>query len=179
MNLNQQLFNFIYGFAHRNFFLDDLGVFFAQYLPYLLGLGFLILAFNNKDWRIKFLVFVDGAIAVILSRGIVTELIRYFYHHPRPFDALGFAPMVSESGYSFPSGHAAFFFALAMIVFFYNRRLGAWYFLFAIANGIARIFVGVHWPLDILGGAIVGILCGIISHKLIEPTLKILPARVA
>ena len=178
--MNQYLFQLIYGFSHRNFFLDDAGVFVAKYLPYLLVLGFLILAFKYKDWRMRLAVIADGALAMILSRGIVTEVIRFFYHHPRPFDALGFSPMIKESGYSFPSGHAAYFFALAMIVLYYNRRMGIWYFVLATMNGLARVFVGVHWPLDIVGGAIVGILCAMIVHKLLEPSLKKLaPAPIA
>ncbi len=172
MDLNQSLFNWIHQFAHGNFLLDDLGVFLAQYLPYLLVLGFLTLAVRNKDWRLRVLIFTEGALAVILSRGIITELIHFFYHHLRPFAALNFTPMISESGYSFPSGHAAWFFAIAMTVFYYNRKMGIWYFAFAVINGVARIFVGVHWPFDIVSGAVVGIACGIAVHKLLEPNLK-------
>lgn len=107
--------------------------------------------------------------AIILARGIITEAIRFFYHSPRPFEALSFSALISESGSSFPSGHAAFFFALAMTVFYYGRRLGWWFFSFALVVGFARIFAGVHWPLDILGGAGVGILSGFLVHKLLKP----------
>jgi undecaprenyl-diphosphatase len=170
-NLNQYLFQLIYQFSRRNSLLDYLGVFLSQYLAYILVLGFLIFIFYKRDWRLRFFIFADGAIAVILARGIITELIRFFYHSPRPFDVLNFAPLIGESGYSFPSGHAAWFFALAMIVYYFNRRLGIWYFVFAAIMGIARIFVGVHWPLDILGGAAVGLLSAFLVHKLLKPSL--------
>ncbi len=171
-NLNQQIFEFIHQFAGSNFVLDDVGIFLAQYLPYFLVLGFLLYAWRRGEWRLRFLIIAEGALAVILSRGIITEVVRFFYHYPRPFDVLSFTPLVSESGYSFPSGHAAFFFSLAVVAFYLSHRLGWWYLAFAAINGIARIYVGVHWPLDILGGALVGILCGIAVHALMKPNLE-------
>jgi undecaprenyl-diphosphatase len=171
-NFNTSLFEWIYQFTHRNFLLDNVGIFLAQYLPYLLIPGFIFFAFKKKDWRIRIVILADGILAVILARGIVTELIRFFYHRERPFVALNFIPLISESNYSFPSGHAAWFFALAVSVFFYDRKLGIWYFAFAVLNGIARVFVGVHWPLDIVGGAIVGVLAGAFIHRLIKPSIE-------
>jgi len=179
MNLNQPLFDLIHQFANRSVWLDDIGIFLAQYLPYLLVLGFLVLAFGRKDWRMRVLIFSEGALAVILSRGIVTQAIRFFYHHLRPFAALNFTPLINESGYSFPSGHAAWFFAISMVVFYYSRKWGIWYFLLSILNGLARIYVGVHWPLDILGGIVVGVLCGMLAHRLLKPSLEKLKSRAA
>lgn len=162
--LNRRVFEWIWSFAHRNAALDAVGIFCAEYLPYLLVLGFFVLVFSEHGWRKRLFLFGEGALAVLISRGMLTEIIRFFYHHPRPFDALGFMPLVSETGTSFPSGHAAFFFALAAIVFFANRHWGIWYFLASAAISIARIYVGVHWPLDILGGALIGIAVGTLVH---------------
>lgn len=170
--LNLYLFDLIHGLAGKNFALDDFGIFIAQYLPYLLMIGFFLFAFGKKDWRLRILISIDAALAVILSRGIVAEAIRFFYHHPRPFVTLNFAPLISESSYSFPSGHASWFFALAATIYAYDRKLGAWFFVFAAINGIARVFAGVHWPFDILSGAVVGILSGIIMHRLVKPTAE-------
>jgi len=61
-----------------------------------------------------------------------------------------------------------FFFTLAMVVFYRNRKWGTWFFIWALINGIARIYVGVHWPLDILGGALIGILSAIFIHWLLR-----------
>jgi undecaprenyl-diphosphatase len=69
---------------------------------------------------------------------------------------------------SFPSGHAAIFFAIATAVYLYNKKLGIWFFVVAILMGMARIFVGVHWPSDILGGAVIGIISGIIVGKIFK-----------
>lgn len=167
-SLNQSVFQFIHQFAGRSVVMDDLGIFFANYLPYLLVLGFLVLTWYERDWRRKLYVFIEGALAVVLARGLVTEIIRFFYYHPRPFDFYNFAPLISESGSSFPSGHAAFFFALAMVVWYVNRTWGIWYLILSCVNGIARIYVGVHWPLDILGGIAVGVLCALFIRWLLK-----------
>jgi undecaprenyl-diphosphatase len=170
--MNQTLFLFIHHFAGRNIFADDIGVFFAEYLPYLMVLGFLVLAFYENGWRKKLYLFAEGTLAVILSRGIVTELIRFFYHHERPFAFYGFTPLISESGWSFPSGHAMWFFALALTIWYFNRKWGWWYFVLAALMGVARIYAGVHWPYDILGGAILGMACAMFAHWLFKDSRK-------
>lgn len=86
------------------------------------------------------------------------EIIRFFYERQRPFLVLGFQPLADhiQSG-SFPSGHAAFFFALALTVFYFNKLWGWRFLAMAMVISLARIFVGVHWPSDILAGAIIGL----------------------
>jgi undecaprenyl-diphosphatase len=172
LSFNLSLFNFIYHFSHRNILLDGLGIFFAQYLVYFLVLGFLVLAFSQKGLRHKLYVLSEGALAVILARGIITEVIRFFYYHPRPFEALGFTPLIAESGSSFPSGHMTFLFALAMVVWYVNRKWGVFYFILALLVGVARIYVGVHWPLDILGGIVIGIVSAIFVHWILKDSRK-------
>lgn len=166
-NLNQLLFVWIHNLSGRSAWLDGLGIFFADYLAYLLVIGFLVLVIYEEGARQKFRLFAEGVIAVILARGIITTAIRFFYYHPRPFEAYGFAPLIGESGSSFPSGHAAWFFALAMVVWYVNRKWGIWYLVLAAAMGLARIYAGVHFPLDVLGGAAVGIASGMFVHWLL------------
>lgn len=165
---NQIVFQWIHQFAGRNIIVDDLGIFFAAYLPYLLMAGFLALALYEKGWRRKIYVLIEGSLAIILARGVIAEVIQFFYHHPRPFLFYNFAPLISESGSSFPSGHASWFFAVALVVWYANRTWGIWYFIFAILNGVARVYVGVHWPLDILGGVAVGVFSAYLAHRLLR-----------
>ena len=169
---NSLFFNLIHGFSGRNFIMDSAGVFTAQYLPYIIGIAFFFLVFSQKGLRGKIFFLIEATLAVILSRGIITEIIRFFYYSPRPFDALHFQPLIPESGNSLPSGHMAFFFALATVIYFYNKRWSIWYFALSALIGLARIFVGVHWPLDIIAGAIVGILSAISVHLLLSKYFK-------
>jgi len=159
----------MFGFSHQNVLLDDLIIFVAQYFPYMLGAGALFLIFREFGWRRRLLFLSELLLALIISRGLVTEFIQFFYHQTRPFEVLGFTPLIGEAGSSFPSGHAAFFFALATTIIFWNRSWGVWYFFFAFLNGLARVFAGVHWPLDIVGGAAVGIAGALFIHWLVTP----------
>lgn len=171
--MNQTIFFSIFKFAHRSVLLDDIGVFFAEYLIYFLALGFLFLVFAEPTWRRRLAFLLEGGLAMLLGRGIVTEVIRFFYHHPRPFDALAnVVPLISESGNSFPSGHMMFLVPLAVVIYAWNKRWGIWYLVLSVIMGIARIFVGVHWPLDILGGLVLGILCGWAVHALLTPAIR-------
>ncbi len=166
--LNQAVFGAIHRFAGANPLVDVLGIFFAAWLPYFLAAAFLVLVFYQETARRRFYLFAEGALAVILSRGIVTTAIHYFYFHPRPFVFYGFAPLIGESGSSFPSGHMAWFFALAMTIWFTDRRWGWWFLLLTALMGIARIYAGVHWPYDILGGAAIGIASGVFVRWLLR-----------
>ncbi len=176
MTINQIAFQYIHAFAGRNPFLDAIAVFCANDIIYFLTAGFIVYALSMDGIRRKIYWLAEGALAVLLSRGLVTETIRFFYYHPRPFDFYGFPSLVPESGASFPSGHMTFLFALAMVMFYANRKWGIVYFLLSLVVGVARIYAGVHWPFDILGGIAVGIVCAMIVHALLTTSKQLIDA---
>jgi undecaprenyl-diphosphatase len=167
-SLNQSVFNLIHQFSGRWPALDIFAIFLAEWLPYLLVIAFLVLLFYQDGMRRRVYLFAEGALAVILSRGIITTAIQFFYYHARPYLFYGIAPLINETGTSFPSAHAAVFFALAMVVWYTNRKWGWWFFAATTAMGIARIYAGVHWPFDIIGGAVIGIASGMFIHWLLK-----------
>lgn len=171
MGLETQIFNAIHDLAGQSKLLDWAMVFLASYLGYFLILGVIYILFKEKDWKKSFLNFSFLSIAVILSRGLLTEIIRFFYFRPRPFVALEFEPLFNHSALqaAFPSGHASFYFALAFALFFLGRRrLGLWYAVGAVFMGLARVYAGVHWPLDIVAGALVGLLAAFVVKSLLS-----------
>lgn len=170
MNINTSLFQTIYGLAHRWWVLDWLGIFFASYLGYFLILAAILLLIKEKSWRQRIYFFSLSALSIILARGIITEIIRFFYYQPRPFVVLSLEPLINHDiTSSFPSGHAAAYFALSLTVFYLNRQWGSWFLGLALLMGLARIFVGVHWPLDILFGAIIGLGSAFLIKKILPP----------
>lgn len=153
--------------------MDSLMIFCAKYLVYLIVAGAVVVFFliKNKKERICYLFFVGASI--FLSRIVFTELIRLIWHRPRPFLINHVTLLIehSTSG-SFPSGHTTFLFALSAAVYCFNKKFGIAAFIASFIVGISRIFVGVHWPLDILGGIIVGVL-SVIIVKLFMKSLSI------
>lgn len=148
--------------------LDFFGIFFADYLGYFLILGAIFLIWSLKDYKKRVYSSSFALLVLILSRDILTELIRYLYYRPRPFLALNFTALIN--GYhtaAFPSGHAAFYFALAGVVYLLNKKWGQYFIGAAAVMGLARVFVGVHWPLDIVAGAIVGFLSVYLTNLLL------------
>jgi undecaprenyl-diphosphatase len=100
--------------------------------------------------------------SVLLARGIIVELIRFFWKRPRPFLENNVKLLLNHSlEPSFPSGHADFYFAFTIIIYSYNKKSGFLFFLAAILISFSRILAGVHWLSDILAGALLGIFSGL------------------
>lgn len=78
---------------------------------------------------------------------------------------------------SFPSGHAATSFAAATILSFAWPRLAPILFLLAAAVAFSRVYVGVHYPLDIIGGAVLGVLVATALRLLVTARRRSLQAR--
>lgn len=174
--MNYEIFTLINNLSGRSEILDKIGIFFATDFSYII-IGILLLLFictklkitTFKIAKIDKMLFVS-LLSAIVARLIFVPLIRFFYYSPRPFLENNISLLIpfQDNISSFPSGHAAFFFALAMSVYFYNKKLGILFFIFATLNGLARIFVGVHWPSDIIGGAVVGIISAVLVKYLIK-----------
>ena len=154
-----KIFYLLNNLAGKNPVFDALTVFFAEYFGSFLILFFLaFLFFSGFQKRKKIKIFLLTFISMIIARFGVVSLIRFFYHRPRPFEAYDIQILITNNGFSFPSGHAALFFAMAMAIYFYNKKWGLWFFTAATLMGLSRVIAGVHYPSDIIGGAVIGIL---------------------
>jgi len=167
MSFDLSVFNFLFSFIGRSRFLDFLGIFFAEYFPYILIILTVFLFLKEKNWKKRIYFFSLVILSLILSRGIITESIRFFYQRPRPFAVLNINSLLHDSDPSFPSGHSSAYFALAFAVYYINKKWGRWFLFGALLMGIARVFVGVHWPTDILGGIIIAFISVLIIKKIL------------
>ncbi len=117
----------------------------------------LLYLFGPKTRRTSFLMLV----ALFISFVIGEEILKHIFQRPRPFLGLeGVNLLVASPGsFSFPSGHAANAFASSLVVARKIPRLAWPALLMAVVMAFSRVYVGVHYPLDILGGALLGVLC--------------------
>lgn len=165
------LFQKINSLAGKSTCFDSLAIFCADYLGYILI--FVLLLFLLKNYKKYWPMVAVALAAAVLSRFVIAELIRFFWHRPRPFIVLAdhINLLINQKPEpSFPSGHAAFFFGLAAAVYFYNKKLGTVFLVAGFLISISRVFVGAHWPSDVLAGAAVGIFCGWLIFKISKRT---------
>lgn len=160
------VFRLINNFAGQNKILDQIAIFLATRFEYLV-VAFLLIWFLVRKRNFLNLV-IYPLLSAVLARLVITNLIRFFYHRPRPFLALENVRQLVVYGDkgSFPSGHAAFFFAIAFFIYFYNKKLSSFFFAAAFLISLGRIFVGIHYPTDILGGVLVGFVSALIVKRL-------------
>lgn len=178
--MNEIIFNFFYSSANNSVSIDKVIVFFAVYFPFLvIAFAFIFLIIHHevyaaanpvreffKKWREILLVFFSSGLAWILAR-----LLKILINTDRPFLALtNVEALFNEPGYAFPSGHAAFFMALGASIYLNHKRAGILFMLFALIIGIARISAGVHFPIDIIGGFVLGALVAFALKKLYPHT---------
>ena len=118
--------------------------------------------FYRKNWREFFVIFFTGGLTVVFDL-----ILKYSIHVTRPFLSLpNIYPLFPEAGYAFPSGHAAVFSAIAFAIYFKHKKAGFVFMLFAFLIGLARIIAGVHFPIDIFGGFILGFVVAFLIKKI-------------
>lgn len=169
MSIDIKLFYFFNDIAGKSFIGDALIVFLAEYLQHLVvAVLFLLLYVSFYTSREKWRIFQVVIVSIFVSRIVITELIRMFYHRLRPYLEIPANNLLTESAFSFPSGHAAFFFALAAAVYGFNKKWGIGFFGSAAVISISRIAAGVHYPSDIVGGMIIGILAAYVTAQIFK-----------
>jgi len=100
-------------------------------------------------------------LSLLLRQWIGRDRPPLVYPDPRPLVG------VPHSG-AFPSGHAAAAFAAATVIAYASRRLAVPAYVLAALVAWSRVYVGVHWPLDVIGGAVLGVLVATALLKLLE-----------
>ncbi|MBI4122677.1 MAG: phosphatase PAP2 family protein [Parcubacteria group bacterium] len=134
--------------------------FFATYLIWLVGIGIIVIAFSYS-FRLAIEHMLRLGFSAFFALG-ANRVVEWAYFRPRPFVAGEFAPRIDVSPLdgSFPSDHAAVAWALAAAAFAWNKKIGAAFAAAALAISIGRVLAGVHYVLDIVVGALVGVGAG-------------------
>lgn len=172
--LDQQLFLFLNG-LHQDW-LDQFMIWMSEPLfsiPVYLAVFYAIKV--NYGWRVALWTVMAVSMVVLLADGISTRIFKYGFQRWRPCHNVEIADMVyllkegCGGKYSFVSGHATNFFGLATFFSFMLHEKMKWItpilLLWAGIIAYSRIYLGVHYPADILGGAILGIFIGWLVYR--------------
>jgi len=176
-------FRAINGMAGRSDALDAFFVFCATYLIFLMIA--LVLAYVAVSWktshfegRVENLAHVVwGAVIGFLAE----QAIGFLWFRPRPFAALEDVVKLADrmaDEKSFPSAHATLAFAVAGGIALHNRKWGNALLVLAALVAFGRVAAGVHYPTDVVAGAVVGLIAARLAapvKKGIEPYLEFLP----
>lgn len=176
---------------------------FALWTP-LMVIGIVCaMMFGGFKWRAFVLV---TAMLVGVSDGLVSNPLKKYINRPRPHEILANVRQVElrkanprilaifkkvrtklskiayerpAQGRSFPSSHTVNIFCVAVSVTAFFGRRGAWFFLVAASVAYSRIYVGSHWPGDVLASMFLGIGTALICLPLFQLLWRQLAGRVA
>ncbi|EJR41166.1 MULTISPECIES: undecaprenyl-diphosphatase [Bacillus] len=176
--MNYTVFQWINNFAGSSKLLDTLMIAITNSAAYVAILFMLILWFNNgkKENAIRkqyTMLYTTLSVSIAL---LVNVLIHAVYYHPRPFithHVNQLVPHAADS--SFVSDHSVLVFSIAFVFILRGEKLKYIALIWAILVGVSRMYVGVHYPLDILGAAFLTfITSGLVmqSARIFEPLVR-------
>lgn len=178
MFMNTAIFYFFYHFSHKSHIFDQVIIFVtdkADKLVLLAAVLYLIYFFlSNKDWKgRRWTAWLKESIVIgisVVGAYALSYGLKILAHAPRPFVThLDVQPLVSETPFSsFPSGHATLFFALATSIYLYDKRVGGIFFVCASIIALSRVVAGVHYPIDIIAGAVIGVGAAYLFHRIVN-----------
>ncbi len=157
-NINLEIFDLINRYAAQSSLMDATAIAFAKYLIFILPiyLTFLFLKKDNYFKQQSLYAFYTGSIGLILN-----FLISLLYFYPRPFMIhIGHLLIPHSYDTSFPSDHTTLILSIGFYLLFLSelKIQGIVISIIGVLVGLARVFCGLHWPMDIIGSGVVAML---------------------
>ncbi len=148
--------------------MDNLIIFGARYLTSVM----ILIAFTYflKLSRTKKIEMIAFAVITLPAIYLTAKIASLLYYNPRPFVVENFMPLIEHANNNgFPSDHTLLSGAVAMVVYFFNKKLGALLFGLAVLVGISRVLAGVHNEIDIEGSLIITAGISFLVYKFVLP----------
>lgn len=145
------------------------------------AITFLVAIFAISYWKFqKKGIFIALGIGLWVGLGDVIggQILKPSFERLRPFELFNFIPKYSAGGFSFPSNHSLNMFCVAVLCAPILKSYSWILFLYASLVAYSRIYLGVHFPFDVLGGAIVGASWGALGVFAWKSILKLREKKV-
>lgn len=146
--------------------MDQIMIFGAEYVIYLTFILIFIAAIKGQVNERKSLILFLFSLPLLI---LLIKIIHLFIFEQRPFVEQDIIPLVEHvDDASFPSRHTSIMAAIAFSFIFFKSY---WYLLLILLTiwvGVSRVYVGVHYPIDILGGFIVGLVSVVLAWQIIK-----------
>jgi undecaprenyl-diphosphatase len=172
--MNYELFQAINQNAGHHPFLDGLMVFVTKDALAIFAVVLLLMWFFGKEKYKYTVVFaaITGALGLFIN-----FILGHIYYEPRPFVTHHVHLLIQHAKDSgFPSDHSTGAFSLALAVLWRkHRKIGFGMLLFAILTGISRVYVGHHYPFDVLASIIVSLIISSLVytfHSVFQPIAR-------
>jgi undecaprenyl-diphosphatase len=168
--MNYWLFSLINDMANQSIVLDALMIVISKVVPYIyifILAGLYMQGFRTRNFKLRGESFATGVLFVICLFG--SFILGSMFYENRPFVDHTVVLIVNHAAdASFPSDHAVGTMALACGILYYRWNLGTWMVYGSILVGISRVFVGNHYPGDILGAFILVWILTALYNKLLR-----------
>lgn len=170
--INVELFRWINNLGIEHTYLNSTFIFIAKYMVVILALLTIVFWFS-KDRRNRMMV-ISATITFVVAETL-GKIAGQLHSNNQPFVELAHVNQLIEKtvNNSFPSDHTILFFSFCITFCIFQKRWAFIWVLSAILVGISRIWVGVHYPADVIAGALISIVSAFVI-AFIVPRLSII-----
>lgn len=170
--MEKQIFLSIHDFRHP--ILDILSIIISDVTEYAILWILIAVVLITLKKQHGWLVAKAMGLALIIQLFIVNVAFKILIDRPRPYIIFPQIEILGKTwvNNSFPSGHVASTVAMLWVLTSFFPKIKLWAIIFTLLMMWSRIYNGMHWPSDVVGGALVGLVAGWLAIKIIKAKMK-------